>query len=224
MTTDIFAQGKTFGASNFYFKEVGDQVQGTYIGKRTGEKDNFGNDVITYELKVPDGVANVSFTTTKKINEDMNHVRFGQIIGFKFVSRDKFMKNGKETEFKNIKIFADAKIVDQDWLNQHEGGKTNDSGSGKVVIPQAQAGFGAFDDPYETDPLTGQKLEKPIEVMEMGDETSPEGQLKQIADLARTKLGVVDPTTLKEKVMEATELAFIPTNYEKIIEALKDHF
>jgi len=204
--TDIFKQGKEVSVAPFYFKEVGDQVQGTYIGKRVGEKDNFGNDVIVYELKTEDGIKNVSFTTSKKINDDMNHVRFGQIVGFKFISKDKFMKNGRETEFKNIKPFADPKIVDQEWLDSHEGGKVNDSGIGMI----------------NTDNTAN--LDKFMEDLEGVDLTNPDHQLKKIADLAKSKLGVTDPTLTKEKVMEVTGLAFLPVNYAAIIQILDNTF
>lgn len=146
---NIFEQGKALSTSNFYFKNVGDQVQGTYVGKRTGERDNFDNEGTYYELQVPDGIVNVFFTASKKINQDMDHVKFGQVIGFKYVSRDKFLKNGREVEFKNIKVFADPKMVDQGWLDMHDGGKVNDSGIGKIVTedkPKGDAGFGVFGD------------------------------------------------------------------------------
>ncbi len=206
--TNIFEQGKAVSVEPFYFKEVGDSIQGTYVGKRTGEKDNFGNEVIVYELKTESGtIKNVSFTVSKKINDDMNYVRFGQIVGFKFLSRDKFMKNGRETEFKNIKVFADPKIVDQDWLNTHEGGSKNDSGVGMIETEKMidLDGFAA-------------ELSNGVDI------TSPDFQLKKIADLAKTKLGVSDPLVVKDKVMETTGLAFIPANYSRIIELLEDPF
>ncbi len=31
---NIFEEGKSLSVAPFYFKEIGDEVQGTYIGKR----------------------------------------------------------------------------------------------------------------------------------------------------------------------------------------------
>lgn len=211
----IFDQAPALSVAPFYFKEIGDQVEGTYIGKREKdadgnyERDNFNNEIITYELQVPDGIKNVSFTLSKKINEDMKHVKFGQIIGFKYVSKDKFMKNGKETEFKNIKVFADPKIVDKEWVAMHADG-TSDSGAGAVAHGQSQAdkdfdSFGA--EPTNDEPF-------------VSESSSPEAKLKAISELAKTKLGVIDPSAVKDAVMTATSLAFLPVNYMKIIEIL----
>lgn len=206
MTTDIFSQGKQISVAPFYFKEVGDQVQGTYIGKRTDEKDSFNNDVIVYELLTSDGIKNIAFTLTKKIHEDMNHVKFGQIIGFKYISKDKFMKNGKETEFKNIKVFADAKIVDKEWLDSHKGGKVNDSGAGLINTDNSD------------------NLDNFMKDLETPEGSKTDHQLKKITELANQKLHITNPLEVKDAVMEKTGLAFIESNYTKIIELLENVF
>lgn len=200
--------------SPFYFKNIGDEIQGTYVGKREAI-DNWKNKVYVYELKTDDGIRNVSFPVAKKINEDMKFVNFGQIIGFKYINRGKFIKNNKETEFKDIKVFADSKIVDQDWLEEHKDG-SNDSGIGIDETPVdvssddvdgSPAGFGDFDTPVPS--------EIPVTTLPQ------EEMLKQIAELAKTKLGVVEASQVKDKVMEATGLAFLPVNYTKILDILK---
>lgn len=206
---NIFDEVKPLSIANFYFKEEGDQVQGTYIGKRVGEKDNYGNEVTVYEIQTEDGIKNVPFTSTKKINEDMNHVHFGQIIGFKHEGMKTFTKNGKPTQFKDIRIFADPKIVDKAWMTIHADG-SNDSGAGAVKEEGKKESLDELVDfmkdagpsPYDKPSVT------------------PESQLKTIAELAKTKLGVNDPLSIKEKVMESTALAFLPINYAKIIESL----
>lgn len=204
--TNIFEQGKQISVLPFYFKDPGDEIQGTYIGKRENEKDNFNNDVIVYEIQAADGIKNVSFTLSKKIHEDMNHIRFGQIIGFRYIDKQKFNKNGKETEYKNIKVFADPKIVDQEWLDAHQGGKVNDSGVG-LVNTNNDNNLDAF-----------------MKDLDVVDTDSADYKLKKIADLAKNKFGVTDPTQVKERVMEVTGLAFLEVNYDKMIELLDAAF
>lgn len=218
---NIFEQAKPLSIAPFYFKEVGDEVQGTYIGMRgrgtdgNYERDNYNNEIITYELQVSDGIRNVSFGITKKIHDDMKHVKFGQIIGFKYMNRGTFMKNGKETEFKNIKVFADEKIVDTEWLKMHSGGATNDSGAGILPVdPAVKIDFGVFNGPVETIVMADEPF--------ASESSSPEQKLKAISDLAKSKLGIIDPSVLKEKVMEATGMAFLPVNYDAIIANLSN--
>ncbi len=62
------------------------------------------------------------------------------------------------------------------------------------------------------------------EAFPAGVDASPEAKLRSISDLAKTKLGIIDPESIKEKVMEATGLAFLEVNYDKIIESLTNKF
>ncbi len=208
---NIFKEGKVMDVSPFYFKNIGDEVQGTYVGKRQGI-DNYKNQVMIYELKNDSGISVVSFPIGKKINKDMEAVKFGQIIGFKYVSREKFIKNNKESEYKNMKVFADPNIVDQEWLNEHADG-SNDSGisegeeSSSDSAEGTSAGFGDFDSPVPSETPAKSNL-------------SNEEMLVKIAELAKTKLGAVESSQIKDKVMEATGLAFLPTNYGKILDVL----
>lgn len=211
---NIFEQGKTLTIEPFYFKNIGDEIQGTYVGKRDAddhgvfEKDSYGHDLITYELQVQGGIKNVAFTATKKIHNDMTHVKFGQVIGFRYVKDGTFMLNGKPTSFKDVKVFADEKIVDTAWLKAHADG-SNDSGLGINSQPVSKDdGYGAFG-------------EKPVEEEAfLSEGSSVEAKLKAISELAKTKLGVIDPAKVKDAVMTATEMAFIPVNYFKIVQAL----
>ncbi len=216
---NIFEQGKALTVSWFYFKEIGDEIQGTYIGKKTGVKDSFGNDQVVYVLETEAGIKNVGFKVTQRINKDMEFVKVGQIIGFKYLSREKGINKvtKKPMEFKNIVVFADPKIVDQPWLDAHDGGKSLDIDvlNAEATPPEDEgsseestSGFGDFDSPVPTEnPAT-----HPVSEGEV---------LKQIIELAKTKLGVVDPTQTKDKVMEATGLAFLPVNFSKILDVLK---
>lgn len=106
------------------FENAGDNVQGTYVGKITGQKDGYGNEQVIYQLQREDGdVVNVGFGLNKKVlNRDMESVKFGQIVGFlykgKISVKDKF---GKMVEVKDFGLHQDPKIVDKKWLKDNEG-------------------------------------------------------------------------------------------------------
>jgi len=220
---NIFEQGKAMSITNFFFIKVGDEVQGTYIGKREKDENGnyerdpkYGNEIITYEFQTPSGIVNVPFSYKTKlgkvmrIHEEMAHVNFGQIIGIKFVEKG---ANGVG-DFKNIKVFADKKYIDEGWVKAHANG-SNDSGLGANAQPNQPStptddGFGAF----------GEKKTEPEPFISEG--SSVEAKLKAISELAKTKLGVIDPARIKDVVMEKTELAFIQSNYVKIIQILKN--
>jgi hypothetical protein len=71
------------------------------------------------------------------------------------------------------------------------------------------------------DSLNGPDSKKEVEDVPFSSETSltNEDKLKAIGKLSDEKLGAFEGST-KEKVMEATGIAFIPLNYDKILEAL----
>lgn len=235
MNVNIFSEGKTVSVEWFYFKNIGDQVQGTYIGKLVGLKDSFGNDQIVYELSTKTGIKRVGFRTTQKINKNMDYINFGQIIGFKFVSKDKFMNKvlKKEQEYKNVQVFADAKIVDQEWLDSQKNGRVENVSheGGDVSADQPEPGEEAPTPEITPDPVKGwgdfettipeEPAEEPVKKAVAKKAKTVEEKLVEIAELAKTKLSVIDPNKVKEAVMEATELAFITSNYDKIITALK---
>lgn len=219
---NIFEKGKNMTVSWFYFKEIGDQVQGTYIGKKTGVKDIFGNDQIVYILDTPEGIKNVGFKVGQRINKDMELIRLGQIIGFHYQNRAKFFNKilKKEQECKNMVLWADSKIVDQVWIDSHPDG-VSDVAEMEVTSPSAESdeaedggpkGFGDFDTPAKA-PVA--------EVKSKLSNVAPEELLKAIVEQAKTSLGVSDAAQVKDKVMEVTGLAFLPQNFEKILEMLR---
>ena len=102
----------------FKFQNIGDELQGTYIAKRRAV-DTFGNDQTIYAILDKDGkVWNAGFRDAQTIIHDrMNTVKFGQIVGFRFEEeRDSRVKPG--TKAKIIRIYADSKFVDNEWLSQ----------------------------------------------------------------------------------------------------------
>jgi len=221
---NIFEKGKNMTVSWFYFKNIGDQVQGTYIGKKTGMKDSFGNDQIVYLLDTPEGIKYVGFKTGQRINNDMKNIKLGQIIGFCYQNRAKYFNKvlKKEQECKNMVLFADYKIVDQDWINSHPDG-TSDVEDVEIT-PNTESdeeddgspkGFGDFGDPI-TSPAPVAEV-KPVKK----SATPTDELLKMIVELAKSSLGVSDIAQTKSKVEEVTGLAFLPNNFEKILEMLR---
>lgn len=97
-------------------KDKGDAVQGTYIDVQFG-KDSFDNDQVIYVLKDKAGkIWNVGFKLTNKfIQEQMEKVRFGQIVGFR-VDDIVESKQRKGIMVKYIHAYSDIKNVDSQWV------------------------------------------------------------------------------------------------------------
>src|ERR1035437_1208824 len=123
MSVDIFNQAKEKVMPQWAkFVNAGDSVQGTYIGKIVGQIDGYGNEQIIYQLLQEGGeIINVGFGLNKKfINRDMETVKFGQIIGFKYkgkvLVKDKF---GKAVEVKDFSLHHDPKIINVVWVKEN---------------------------------------------------------------------------------------------------------
>lgn len=189
------------------FVTAGDSTQGTYVGKIIGQIDGYGNEQVIYQLLQDNGkIVNVGFGLNKKvINADMQSVKFGQIIGFRYKGKltvkDKF---GKPVEVKDFSLHQDPKIVNELWLKENAGNMpkvthVTDSGIQNTVKKTEQS---------EDVPFSSKAS------------LTNEDKLVVIEKLAKEKLGATDSKTSKEKVMESTGIAFIPINYQKIIDAL----
>lgn len=189
------------------FKNIGDSVQGVYVGNRKAI-DGYNNEQIVYELldKKTNKIINVAIRTSKKpVIDIMSKCFFGQIVGFIY-REDKKTKDGKST-FKSIDVREDPKIFDAEWVetfrarsqNTASGLPTNTPTTRDTEADRAFEAFGTDEPPFLSD----------------------EEYLKGIADMAREKLGVTEPSTVKDRVMEATDLAFTKVNYQEIYEKLK---
>lgn len=211
---DIFSATKNQPESEWAsFKSVGDRVQGVYVGSRQAV-DSYNNAQTIFELldKKRNKLINVAIRNTKKpVLDKMARAFLGQIVGFVY-SEDKKAKDG--STFKSIDTKFDPKIFDAEWIKENRE-YINRSASGpvstatEVTSDPVDAAFEAFgkDEPEATP-----------DVPFMSDAE----YLKGIAELARTKLGVTDVNTVKDRVMEATDLAFTKSNYEEIYTRLKD--
>ena len=206
------------------FKVAGDSIQGTYVGKIVGLIDGYGNEQIVYQLLQENGeVINVGFGLNKKmLNADMQQVKFGQIIGFRYKGmkqiKDKF---GKPAQVKDFAFHQDPKIVDEKWLKENAGNMptvvqaSNNSETPKSMVPQsATAGDAELDDFVDEE-----KKVDDVPFSSKGNLTN-EDKLAAIEKIAKEKLGATDAKSVKDKVMEKTGIAFIPVNFSKILEAL----
>jgi hypothetical protein len=191
------------------FTNPGDSIQGTYVGCIKNVKDGYGNDQIVYQLMGDDGkITNVGFGLNKKfIVREMEIVKFGQIVGFKFKAWVRVKnKMGKETDVKDYTINHDPKIVNEVWLKENEGNMptVTDSKSNEDTAEREFNNFGKKEDvPFSSE----------------GSLTN-EDKLILINKLAVEKLGVNDQTLVKDVVMEKTGIAFVPVNFQKIIDSL----
>lgn len=211
MDVDIFNATKNQPESEWAsFKSVGDRVQGIYVGSRQAI-DSFNNPQTIFELldKKRNKLINVAIRNTKKpLLDKMARAFLGMIVGFVY-SEDKTAKDGKP--FKNIDIKSDPKIFDAEWIKENREYINNQSG-GQSMAPAKEVD--AVDEAFEAMGSTDEKEDVPF--------MSDAEYLKGIAELARTKLGVTDVETVKDRVMEATDLAFTKSNYEEIYARLKD--
>lgn len=225
MTIDIFAKTKESTIPTWAtFKVAGDNAQGTYVGKIVGLIDGYGNKQIVYQLLQDDeSVLNVGFGLNKKvIHEEMNQVRFGQIIGFKYKGMVTYQdkRTGKDNQVKDFGFYQDSKIVNEKWLTEHKDNMptvsrtTNNDNDGSMTAEE-EAANKAFDDLGEKD----KSAENDVPFSSKDSKTN-EDKLAEIEKFAIDKLGATNSKTAKEKVMEVTEIAFIPVNYDRILEKL----
>lgn len=214
---NIFDEAKeTVMPSWMKFQNPGDSVQGTYVGKITGQIDGYGNEQIVYQLLQEDGsVINVAFGLNKKfINSDMAKANFGQIVGFKYKGKitikDKF---GKAVEVKDVVLHQDPKIVNAAWLKDNAGNMpqvTKATPKSAAEDTEDTGDFKEFNTPEATEDVP----------FSTAGSLTKEDQLAVIQKLAKDKLGATDAQSTKDKVMEVTGIAFIPVNYTKIAEKL----
>jgi hypothetical protein len=176
-------------------KNIGDSVEGTYVGKRVvANSMRAGETQNVYEIKKSDGSI-IDVYGKPGIDRRMKHISLGQIVGFKFTSKIPAKIPGyKDTNV--IEVYADDKIVDKEWLESPEAVEAIADALGGTVVPSEVS-------------------------QESNDEADIEQVLKEINNLAVEKLGATSPEEIKTKVMEATNLAFLESNLSQILEALK---
>ena len=224
---DIFNSAKPQDGTFFSFKNIGDSIQGTYVGMRDA-LNKFGNMQTIYVLSDVDGkVWNVAFNKTASItHERMSGIRFGQIIGYKFEENRPSRTPGRFPT-KIIRIYADPKFVDKGWLEQQKAIEAQYAGTGMPTpqgpsitggtdIEEEDDGFGEFEAPSNAAPAGGGLPEGTV-----GAPVNP--MLKAIRDLAVTKgltaAGIPDAEA-DAAVVAYTKLELTDENFTKIIIAL----
>lgn len=201
----------------FKFKNIGDSIQGTYIDKSEGT-DSFGNDQNIYVIKDKDGKTwNVAFRKESQfVNERMAGIRLGQIVGFRFdEERDSKKMPGKKAKI--IRIYADSKFVDNEWLasqrNLDLSGVSNDRGAVSEESEVDQAVKDVFEVPADATAASGS--------LPTAEKTG--GALEAVRQLARTKGLTSDtmPIADQDQLIETfAEMPLTEQNMTKIIIAL----
>lgn len=218
---DIFSSASPQSGEWFRFKEIGDSIQGTYIDVRNGT-DSFGNQQTIYVLQDANGkIWNLGFRQTATvIHERMKGIRLGQIVGFRF-DEHRESKRNPGTKVKIIRIYADSKLVDHEWLAQRKEIESHYSDPGEAVPQDLNYGYDDeqgedFTVPEDASPVDGAVTESKVQVQE-------NEALKAIRDLAKAK-GLTNDTMSDEEADKAIEqftgLSLTEENLTKIIVAL----
>lgn len=230
---DIFSNASPQSGEFFKFKNVGDAVQGTYIDVRNGT-DTFGNQQTIYVIQDKDGkVWNLAFRQTAMvIHERMNGIRFGQIVGFKF-DEERESKRNPGTKVKIIRIYADPKFVDNEWLQHQKELEKNFSAPSATPSPTNRPTSNmsqdddAFDEeedfkvPADAGAAAGSFPNTPADEVETAEEEEPKNEaVEAIRNLAKTK-GLTNESMTRaeaDRVIEQyTELSLTEENLTKII-------
>lgn len=207
------------------FKNAGDSIQGTYIGKIANyinSEGRYKTPQNIYQLLREGDIYNIGFTLNKKnIHKIMDNVPFGQIVGFLYKGEitipDKL--NPESTiVVKDYAVYTDSKIKDVEWL------KENADYMPKVI--EFNANTHVRDSAVETEKALqefskfGANESSPVPSTTAPASITPEDKLAVIIKLAHDKLGVSDVSLVKDQVMTATGIAFLPNHYDAIISAL----
>lgn len=228
---DIFAQAKETTKPQWAkFQNKGDNVQGTYVGKIVGQKDGYGNEQIIYQLLQESGdIVNVGFGLNKKfIINQMDSVRFGQIIGFRYKGmltvKDKF---GKSVNVKDFGLHQDPKIINQTWLDDNKNSMPTITYATTTQNPdeiEADKFMNELTKVSDDKTPILDRDDAPFEekTTQTNSPVTEEDKLGVILKLSTDKLGITDLEVAKNTIMEKFGIAFIPVNYDQIIESLKN--
>ena len=218
---DIFAEAQR---TPFYFKEVGDKVQGTYIGKEMG-KDKWGGDQVIYLLKRGGGgIWAVPFKVTSFILiQQMEQVNLGQIIGFIY-SREADSAKSKTGKTNIIEVVHRPDLVDVEWLESRKRGATSYSLTAEKSHSMADVPFGnTADEVLDEKEVMPLNTSAPALNGNTKIESDPSGAFQAVRNLAVMK-GVVnaeDPNEEKDKIIaEKVKMALTEENLPEVIKAL----
>ena len=124
---NLFSEENEAQSGFFKFKNPGDAIKGTYIGKVEIPKKGLYPSQIGYELMTENGVIIAAFNVSKKyIHDSMKFAKLGQVVGFKFVDwfeTEESKKNPNISKAKTIKVYFGG--MDANY-NAEMGGITRD--------------------------------------------------------------------------------------------------
>lgn len=207
MSIDIFSQVDYESTKDYFkFTNIGDKVQGTYISRDDNSIDGYKNPQTLVGLLQEDGsVKTVSIRHNKTgLLEELDKTKIGEIIGFIFTgTKDNVGKQA--TKF--IKLVHDAKFIDEAWLKEQE--KLNNPVNDMTVEQ-------IFPTPTPTSleaELAAAATSAPV--------MSDSDKIKEIASLAKSKLGANGAEEVKTKIAEKTGLEFVTANLDAILTQLK---
>lgn len=206
--TSIFNEENAQSGGNFFtFKQVGDMIEGTLIGKKNTINRMYGNPQIIYKIKTAAGeIWNIG--GKPGIDMQMTNIKLGQIVGFKFTKITPPSKPGYKPA-NIIQVYANPNAVDKEWLQEEE--EADSEVPQNTVIQKGEVEEESLKE------MIANAKEVPFQ-----DKGEVSKMLTCILQLAKDKLGAVTADDSKQKVMEATGLYFSEPNYLNIIEKLSD--
>lgn len=191
--------------------EVGQMVCGTYVGKSRPINTKYGVNHL-YEIKNDEGEI-VKFWGRKIIDDKMKFFKFGTKIKVHFV---KAHPSKMGNDWKEIKVYGNQKIVDEEWLKEQ-----SEMSEASNEYPEEEIASEAVSETASKPQAESEPEEKAGEEP-FNTKAEKEEMLTVIIKLAEMKLGAKTAEEAKEKVMESSNLAFIDVNLLKIIEHLED--
>lgn len=192
---NIFADDNKVKGNWWKYTTIGDKIQGTYIGKRQIVNQLSGQEQWIYEIR-DDNKAYWNIGGKPGIDMQMKHINPGQIIGFEFVEERPNPKPGMN-DTKVVQVYANDDVIDETFSAEEEA--------------QKQADMAANATPATT--VTATATTEAV--------VSTDDKIASIMEIAKVKWSLTDATQVKQKVMEETNMAFIESNLDKIIEAIK---
>ena len=234
----------------FKATKIGDYIEGTLVSKEwkegTDPKGRPQNQEI-YEVLADEGTSHVLIKKDgqKIVDEDnplviekgayykfakgsvvdaMKKIKVGQKVKFYFhsviESKDK-MKN----DFKLVKVYGGD--INADWLNGQEEFVSGAGNGGQNEVAENDGEIKVeeipFDDPVETPATEATPVDPVVEATPTTEPVqTPEEKKAIINQLAKEKLGAEEADVM-QKVMSATNLAFIDSNFDSIIKKLEEH-
>lgn len=221
MVDDIFDQLEEVKGNWWKYENIGEEIKGTFISKRKQMNQLHGKEQWVYEVLTKEGeVWNVG--GKPGIDGQMAHIKPGQYIKMVFVETRKSSKPGFNAA-KIVQVFANADLVNKEWIEEQSSAMTGgEEGASSIdnsgIIPELTDNDAVAPEPGT--PTTGPATDAVVE--EPPFYSTIEEKKEAIIRIANKKLKIDDPKNLERQVMEATSLAFIDTNLDKIIEKLKE--